>query len=95
MDKQQLIKLSTLCRIELAPEECAPFLARLSSMLEYVHRLKEVDTEMVAPCTHVLETQVNVMRDDEVGATMPQETLLANAPSHVGGMIRVPPVIAF
>jgi aspartyl-tRNA(Asn)/glutamyl-tRNA(Gln) amidotransferase subunit C len=35
------------------------------------------------------------MREDKVGETLPRELFLANAPSHVGGLIRVPPVIKF
>ena len=35
----------------------------------------------------------NVTREDVVGELLNREAFLANAPSHVGGMIRVPPVI--
>jgi aspartyl-tRNA(Asn)/glutamyl-tRNA(Gln) amidotransferase subunit C len=54
-----------------------------------------VDTEGVLPCTRVLESLTNVMREDTVSQTYSREEFLANAPAHVGGMIRVPPVIKF
>ncbi|MBI3236171.1 MAG: aspartyl/glutamyl-tRNA amidotransferase subunit C [Chlamydiales bacterium] len=41
----------------------------------------------------VLKGLRNVMRKDEVGTPLSREEFLANAPSHVGGMVRVPPVI--
>lgn len=55
--------------------------------------MKEVDTEGVEVCNHVSETVSNVMREDDIGETLPRETFLENSPSHVGGMIRVPTVI--
>jgi aspartyl-tRNA(Asn)/glutamyl-tRNA(Gln) amidotransferase subunit C len=57
--------------------------------------LKEVDTEDVPECNHVLEAIQNVMREDKTEETLNRQTFLANSPSHVGGMIRVPPVIKF
>ena len=65
----------------------------LASILKYVDQLKEVDTAGVEPCYSVLATLTNVMRGDEVGELLPRDLFLANAPAHVGGMIRVPPVI--
>jgi len=35
------------------------------------------------------------MREDLVVPTLTREEFLANAPAHVGGMVRVPPVIKF
>lgn len=89
-DLNQLIKL---CRIECTEEEKKAFQAHLAEIVNYVDQLKEVDTTGVEPCYRVLPTLTNVMREDVVGETLPRETFLANAPAHVGGMIRVPPVI--
>jgi aspartyl-tRNA(Asn)/glutamyl-tRNA(Gln) amidotransferase subunit C len=93
INEETIQNLITLSRIECTPEEQKKLLTDLAKIVAYVELLKEIDTENVTPCNHVLEGASNVMRDDVVGASMPRETFLANAPSQVGGMIRVPPVI--
>jgi len=92
-DETELSKLAKLCRIECSEEEKKNFYSSLLRILDYVDQLKEVDTERVAPCDRILETLSNVMREDVVGETLSRETFLSNAPAHVGGMVRVPPVI--
>lgn len=92
---QELSHLMKLCRIECSPEEKETLKDNLSKVLSYIELLKEVDTEGVQPCTRVLETLTNVMREDRVEQTLSREDFLANAPAHVGGMVRVPPVIKF
>lgn len=87
---QNLIKLS---RIDCNEEEQDALLHDLEKILGLFEQLQEIDTEQVAPCNHVLEGMGNVMRDDIVHPPMPRELFLANAPSQIGGMIRVPPVI--
>lgn len=93
IDKETIKKLSKLSRIDCTPEEQEALFVNLQGILAYFEQLQEVDTENVAPCNHVLEDIVNVMREDVVGSTMPRELFLANAPSQVGGMIRVPPIL--
>jgi len=94
-DEEELNKLTKLCRIECTEEEKKALYQQLGCILSYVEQLKEVDTQGVEPCYSVLETLASVMRDDEVKETLPREAFLANAPAHVGGMIRVPTVIKF
>ena len=93
LDKETIKYLSELCRIECTDEEQASLLEDLGSILGYIDQLNEIDTENVPPCNHVLADMANVMREDVVGETLPRETFLENAPSQVGGLIRVPPVI--
>lgn len=93
LDKQMIEYLSDLSRIDLSEEEQQALLGDLESILTYIDLLSEVDTEGTEPCNHVLADMRNVMREDEIGETMPRETFLNNAPAQIGGMIRVPPVI--
>ncbi|WP_420420541.1 Asp-tRNA(Asn)/Glu-tRNA(Gln) amidotransferase subunit GatC [Simkania sp.] len=95
IDKESLKALAKLCRIECDEEALEKLLKNLKSILNYMDLLKEVDTEEVPECNHVLESVQNVMREDKTEETLNRETFLANSPSHVGGMIRVPPVIKF
>jgi aspartyl-tRNA(Asn)/glutamyl-tRNA(Gln) amidotransferase subunit C len=86
---------STQPIIECTEEEKKALQKHLAKVLKHIEQLEEVDTEGVEPCYRVLETLSNVMRDDEVGDLLDRDRFLANAPSHVGGMVRVPPVIKF
>jgi aspartyl-tRNA(Asn)/glutamyl-tRNA(Gln) amidotransferase subunit C len=92
-DEKELDKLAKLCRIECTEAEKKALQHHLTSVLSYVEKLNEVDTAGVEPCYSVLATLSNVMREDEIGELLPRELFLANAPAHVGGMVRVPPVI--
>jgi aspartyl-tRNA(Asn)/glutamyl-tRNA(Gln) amidotransferase subunit C len=92
-DRQALVNLSKLCRISLTEEEMDNLLVDLQKIIAYVEQLQEIDTSNVAACTTVLEGMSNHMREDEIGECLSREEFLKNAPAHVGGMIRVPPVI--
>ena len=94
-NEDELNKLTKLCRIACTSDEKKALHHQLTSILHYIEQLNEVTTEGVEPCNCVLETLTNVLREDEVQDILPRETFLANAPAHVGGMIRVPPVIKF
>jgi aspartyl-tRNA(Asn)/glutamyl-tRNA(Gln) amidotransferase subunit C len=92
-DENELKKLAKLCRIECTADEEKALHSQIASILNYIQQLNEVNTDGVEPCYRVSETLKNVMREDVVGDLLPREEFLANAPAHVGGMIRVPPVI--
>lgn len=93
LDKNTIKNLTQLSRIDCTEEEQLALLKDLESILEYFEQLKEVDTEKTPACNQVLEGIANVSRDDIVTAPMPRDVFLSNAPSQIGGMIRVPPVI--
>lgn len=93
LSKETIKSLTQLCRIDCTEDEQESLLIDLKKILVFIEQLQEVDTENISPCLNVLEDLVNVVRDDVVGETLPRDVFLANAPSQVGGMIRVPPVI--
>lgn len=92
-DEEELSKLTQLCRIACTEQEKKALHQQLAKILQYIRQLDEVPTEGVKPCYLVLETLTNILRDDQMGNTLSREAFLANAPAHVGGMVRVPPVI--
>ena len=93
VDKETIQRLTRLCRIDCTEEEQENLLRDLKKIINYVEQLQEIDTQHVPPCNHILEGMANVMREDEVENLLNRDVFLANAPSHIGGMIRVPPVI--
>jgi len=94
LTKETIKKLTQLSRIACTEEEQESLLRDLEKVLVYFEQLNEIDTENVEPCNHVIPDIVNVMREDEVGPTLPQEEFFRNAPAKpFDGMIRVPPVL--
>lgn len=65
----------------------------VADVLTYVEQLSEVNTDGVKTCYTVHETLKSVLRDDVPEPPLSRDLFLADAPSHVGGMIRVPPVL--
>lgn len=93
--ESDLLKLTKLCHIDCDDAEKKKLLSSLQGVLKYVELLQEVDTEGVKDFNHILETLQNVSREDKIGETLPREEFLANAPDHVGGMIKVPPILKY
>ena len=93
LDKETIEKLSRLCRIDCSEEEKISLLQDLQKILSYIEKLQEIDTTDVLPCNQVLEDLSNVMREDAIGELLDAEAFLSNAPSRIGRLIRVPPVL--
>ena len=92
-DENDLLKLMTLSRIECSQAEKEKFNTSLSRIVSYIETLSQVNTDGISPCNHILETVSNVTREDVVEDLLSRDVFLANAPSHVGGMVKVPPII--
>lgn len=82
-----------LARLELTDAECATFQPQLDAILNYVETLSELDVEGIEPTAHPVPVY-DVMREDTPGTSLPIDAVLANAPEHAQGQIRVPKVIA-
>jgi len=85
-------KVAALARIRLKPEEKAKLQKDLDSILAYVAKLKEINTDGVEPTSHVMDLE-NVFRPDEVRPSNAIDALLAQAPAHEGKFFKVPKVV--
>jgi len=61
----------------------------LSSILEHVDRISELDLDGVEPTDHVVDLE-NVLRPDEPRPSWPREEMLDRAPRTGEGAFRVP-----
>lgn len=84
--------VALLARLGLTNEERERMREQLSSILDHVERLQEVDTEAIPPTAQVI-TLSNVMRADEARPSMPLADVLANAPQSEDGMFKVNAVL--
>ena len=84
--------IARLSRLKLTDEEKRVFTSQIKEILSYIEKLKELDTEDIEPCFHVLPIK-NVMKDDRVERSLPQEEVLENAPDKAKGCFKVPKII--
>lgn len=92
VSRHDIEHIAKLARIDLNEDEKELFGSQLSSILDYMEKLNELDTSDIEPTSHVLSLQ-NVMRDDTVRESIPREDALMNAPSHTEKFYRVPKII--
>lgn len=85
-------KVAMLARLALSDEDVAMFTRQLGDILDYVHKLNELDVQGVEPMAHAVDL-ANVFRRDEAVAAMGAESVLANAPKRRRGFFLVPKVL--
>ena len=78
-----------LAKLELSPEEKEQAKKDMGSMLDYIDKLGELDTQGVEPMSHVFPVK-NVFRADKVTNGDMREEILRNAPEEKDGMFAVP-----
>ena len=86
--KIDIRKLAKLANLTITPEEEEKYSQELSSTLDYVNKLNEVDTTGVEPTSQVTGLE-NVTREDEVRPSLTQEEALSNAKSTKNGYFKV------
>ncbi len=92
LSRDEVLKVGTLSRIRLTDEEVERFAGQLSSILDYVDKLKELDTRGVEPLAHALPIH-NVLRDDEPRPGLDPQKAVGGAPDSTDTLFRVPRVI--
>lgn len=78
-----------LAKLELSEEEKEQAKKDMGSMLDYIDKLNELDTEGVEPMSHVFPVN-NVFREDVITNADDREQMLANAPQKKEGTYMVP-----
>ena len=91
-DIQTIKKLAHLARLEFNEEKEQEMLQDLNKILNWMDKLRELDTTHVEPLTHMSE-EVNVLREDVAKNTVTHEEALLNAPKKDSDYFRVPKVL--
>jgi aspartyl-tRNA(Asn)/glutamyl-tRNA(Gln) amidotransferase subunit C len=89
LDRDQVLHVARLARLELTEPEVQRMAAELSHVLDHIEKIAELDLEGVAPTSHVVDV-VNVLRPDEPQPCLPREVALASAPEPLSGGFGVP-----
>ena len=89
IDREQVLHVARLARLRLTDEEIERMTGELSSILDHIEKIGELDLADVAPTSHVTELE-NVLRADEPRPSLPRDRALAEAPDSDGEGFRVP-----
>jgi aspartyl-tRNA(Asn)/glutamyl-tRNA(Gln) amidotransferase subunit C len=90
--KEIVRKTAHLARLNVDETQEKQMIHDLQKMVDWVDKLKEVDTENVEPLTN-MSSEINAFRGDEVESHLPSEKAFKNAPKHDSEYFRVPKVI--
>jgi aspartyl-tRNA(Asn)/glutamyl-tRNA(Gln) amidotransferase subunit C len=93
ISKEDVEHVALLSRLRLEEEEVSRFQRQLSSILDYVAQLDEVDTKDIMPTSHVISSVKNVFRKDELRESLSPEEALGNAPARRDDLFEVPKII--
>ena len=90
LSREEILKISELAHIKLADDEIEKFRDQMSSVLEYVGQLSDVDVKGIEPAAHISGVS-NVLRDDVVlpADRTTRDALLEEAPEREGDLIKV------
>ena len=89
IDREQVLHVARLARLHLNEEEIERMSRELSSVLDHIEKISELDLEGVVPTSHVIELE-NVFRADEPRESWPTQNILEGAPDVADGGFRVP-----
>ena len=92
LSREEVLHIALLARLGLDEVEVRRFSEQLSNLLESFEILQKVDTTGVPPTAQSITLQ-NVLRSDEVSASLPPDEALANAPRKDGDFFRVRAVL--
>ena len=89
IDRDQVLHVARLARLELSEEEVERMSRELSDVLGHIEKIGELDLTDVPPTTHVVEVG-NALRPDEPEPSLPRDVALAGAPAVADGGFLVP-----
>ena len=92
LSREEVLHIALLARLGLTEAELDRLREQLSNILENFEILQQVDTGDIPPTTQSITLQ-NVVSDDEVTPSLPQNQVLANAPQKEGNFFKVRAVL--
>ena len=84
--------VAALARLALSDDELERFVRELGVILEHVEDIAALELDGVEPTAHPIPL-MNVLRADEVRATLPRDEVLSQAPAVEDGRFRVPRIL--
>lgn len=92
ISKEEVLHVANLARLSLDEAAIERFADQIGTVLEYVDKLNQIDTEGVTPTSHAIFLS-NAFREDVVLDHLERDDALANAPENEDGSFIVPKII--
>lgn len=92
ISNDDVLKVAKLAKLQVPAEEVSKLAGQLSSIVELVRQLDNIQTDGVEPLAHAMDIH-SVLRADAVLPGLSREAALANSPQHDEECFRVPPVM--
>jgi len=92
LTKEEVIKIAQLARIALTDAEVEKFQKELSTVLNYVEELKQVNVDGLEEVSQVTGL-VNVQREDKIVESAHKEEIFKNAPEMKDGFYKVKAIL--
>lgn len=89
IDREQVLHVARLARLELSEDEIERMSVELSKVLDHIERIAQLQLDDVAPTSHVVDV-ANALRADEPRPCLPREVVLAQAPAVLDDGFAVP-----
>ena len=92
IDQNEILRVAELARLELSEDEKTEFSKQFSDIINYVEKIKELDTENIKPTDHIVDLK-NVFSKDEVKDSIDVSEVERMAPRFKNGHIITPIII--
>ena len=92
IDKNTILKIAKLTRVKINNNEIDELSNQLSSILDWVEILNEVDTDNIEPLSNVSRSKL-YLRKDEKNIEDKSNEVLSNAPEKLENYFVVPKVV--
>jgi aspartyl-tRNA(Asn)/glutamyl-tRNA(Gln) amidotransferase subunit C len=90
--KEEVLHVANLARLDVDKVLIDKFARQIGTVLEYVDKLKAVDTRDVTLTSHAISL-TNAFREDDERQSFDSDSALSNAPEKEDGNFIVPKVI--
>lgn len=92
INRKLIEHVAQLARLRFPETDLERYTQKAKHIIEYVEKLKAVDTTGIEATAHAVDAQ-GFMRDDEVKVFENRDAILANAPERDGDFFQVPKVL--
>lgn len=92
LSKEDIQRLASLSKLHLEEDKVEKYTQEIIGIIDFVEELQDVDTEGIDPTYHGNDL-INIYREDEPVQSEYPQAMIANAPDHQDGFVKVPVII--
>jgi aspartyl-tRNA(Asn)/glutamyl-tRNA(Gln) amidotransferase subunit C len=90
--REDVEHVAVLSKMKFKEQDYILFTKQLEEMLNFVEKLREVNTDDIEPTSSVLPLK-NVVREDKIAASFDRDIALMNAPDKDFGHFKIPKIL--